>query len=76
MTNPILNALGRNNGMFNRIAEIKQIINGQPADVLYNRLMQTNPGFSQFVQQNKGKSAEQIAIEHGVDPSIIQQILK
>lgn len=78
MTNPILNALNgsRNGNLLGRLAEIKQVINGQPIDAVYNRLLQTNPQFQQFVKQNQGKSIEQLACEFGVDPNMLQNVLR
>lgn len=41
---------------------------GDPA-ALAQQMMQSNPQFRQFVEQNKGKSPDQIAREHGFDLS-------
>lgn len=78
MQNPILQLLNsqQNNSMVSRMSEIKQLISGQPVPVLYNRMLQQNPQFAQFVQQNQGKSVEQIAQEYGVDPAELQNLLR
>lgn len=39
---------------------------GDPA-ALAQQMMESNPQFRQFVEQNKGKSPDQIAREHGFD---------
>lgn len=36
-----------------------------------SRLMQSNPQFAQFVNENRGKTPAQIAQEHGIDPSLL-----
>lgn len=83
MTNPILQALNaarpqiqNSNNLLGRVAEIRQVLNGQAPEAVFNRMLQTNPAFAQFVQQNKGKTPEQLARDYGIDPQLIQQILK
>lgn len=81
MINPImqaLNATGRqsSNNMLGRIAEIKQLLNGQAPQVVYNRMMQSNPAFANFVRQNAGKSPEQLAQEYGVDLQTLRDLLR
>lgn len=83
MRNPIMQMLNasspmaRNgNNVLGRIAEIKRAINGQPADALFNRMMHENPQFAQFVQQNQGKSPEQILRDYGLDANLLQSILR
>lgn len=81
MGNPILAALNamapgvqRGNNMLSRLMEVKQMLGGQGAEVTFNRMVQSNPQFSQFVQSCRGKSAEQIAQENGLDLNLIRQI--
>lgn len=38
-------------------------------------MMQTNPQFKIFVEQNKGKSVEQIAKEHNIDMNLLKQFM-
>lgn len=46
--------------------------NGNPT-VLFNSMMQTNPQFREFVNDNRGKSPQQIAQEHGIDlPAVMR----
>lgn len=40
--------------------------NGNPGAVA-QQMMESNPQFRRFVEQNRGKSPEQVAKEHGVD---------
>lgn len=34
---------------------------------MFSNMLNSNPQFRQFVEENKGKSPEQIAKEHGID---------
>lgn len=45
-----------------------QAARGNPVGV-FNQLVQSNPRFAEFVADNRGKSPQQIAREHGVDLS-------
>lgn len=53
---------------------ISMLKSGNPEQIAMN-LMQRNPQFKSFVEQNKGKTAEQIASENGIDLSMIQNLL-
>lgn len=83
MLNPILQALNgqnpsprTNNSILGRLSEIRQVMAGQPVQVVYNRLLQTNPQFAQFVRQNQGKSIEQLAAEFGINPADLQALFR
>lgn len=79
MANPILQMLGsmrQGNSLVGRVAEVRRMLNGQGPEVLFNRMMQNNPAFAQFVQENKGKSPEQLAQEYGIDLRQIMQAFK
>lgn len=45
---------------------VQQAAKGDPA-ALYGQMMQNDPRFRQFVEENRGKTPEQIASEHGID---------
>lgn len=47
------------------------MMNGNP-DELYKQLMANNPQFKSFVEQNAGKTPEQIAKEHGINPDLLK----
>lgn len=70
MVNPILQTLNKQNNVINQITDLKNMMNGNPG-AMYERMMQTNPQFADFVKSNRGKSAEQIAQDYGIDPSIL-----
>lgn len=72
--NPILRNLPNNN-IFSQIANIRQLVNGDPS-AAFSNMMQTNPQFRQFVEANKGKTPEQIASEHGIDFNQVKQFLR
>lgn len=69
--NPILQAIMPNNGLNNLVNAIK----GDPQGI-YDEMMRTNPQFKQFVEQNKNKSPEQIASEHGIDLKAIRGFMR
>lgn len=79
MQNPILQMLGRNNANNTNSTNILQLIkslrSGNPQGV-FNQMMRENPQFAQFVEQNKGKPADQIARDYNVDISVIKQFLR
>lgn len=43
---------------------------------LMEKMMEANPQFAAFVNQNKGKSPEQIARENGIDFNMVQKMFK
>ena len=49
------------------LSDIMQQMRTMTPEGLAQRMMSENPQFRQFVEQNQGKSPEQIAREHGVD---------
>ena len=71
--NPILSRI--NNQQNNLLNLASQIKNGNP-NVLYQQMLNNNPQFRQFVEQNKGKTIEQIANENGIDVNALMQIIK
>lgn len=51
------------------------LMKGDP-NMLFNKMMQSNPQFAQFVDENKGKSPEQIANHYGINLAQIGQYLR
>lgn len=74
--NPLFQMMGNNvpnaNPMLNIIKMLKS---GNPAQIGAS-LMQQNPQFAAFMQQNKGKTPEQVAKENGIDMGQIMGMLK
>jgi hemoglobin-like flavoprotein len=64
------------NNPINKITNLVNLMRGKNVDAMYNMMMQNNPQFANFVNQNKGKSAEQIANENGIDFNAIKQFLR
>lgn len=60
--------------MINTINMLKAILAGQNPDILFKQMVNNNPQFRHFVEENKGKSPEQIAKEHGINPDLIKRI--
>ena len=58
--------------LLSQIASIKNMLEGKNADELYYSMLQNNPQFKAFVEQNKGKSIEQIAKENGINPQLLK----
>lgn len=52
---------------------IQALMNPQKA---YEEMIKTNPQFKKFVEDNQGKSVEQIAKENGIDPKLISSFIK
>lgn len=73
MKNPILQAINgnKNNSILNLMSMLRS---GNP-DAIFNQMMQTNPRFRQFVEENQNKSVEQIAHENGIDMNTINQLI-
>jgi len=54
---------------------VNQIKNGNP-EAMFRQMIQSNPQFKQFVEQNKGKSPEQIASENGLDLNMLKSLFR
>ena len=57
-----------------RISQIKGMMGGNPGAFVM-QFARTNPQFAAFVQQNQGKSIEQIASENGVDMGAVMRAM-
>lgn len=71
--NPILQNLQSSQGnLLSRISQIKTMFEGRNADEIYADMIKNNQQFRSFVEQNKGKTAEQIAEEYGINLSLLK----
>ena len=71
--NPILQQMAKpNNDLIGFLSGLKQ---GNP-NAIMNQLMQNNPQFRSFVQQNQGLNAGQIAQKYGIDINRLNGLLK
>lgn len=77
--NPILQQMGRlamgNNPVLNTLSQIKNMARANPA-AYANMLAQKNPQFAQFMRENQGLNATQIAQKYGIDPSKLGDLLR
>ena len=71
--NPILSAL--NQQTQNPLTQIKNLLSGKNPDAVFSDLLQNNPQFRSFVEQNKNKTPEQIAKENGLNIEQIKAML-
>lgn len=67
MVNPILEILNRNK------ATSSMPMPSNPNE-LFNNLIQTNPQFAKFVDENKHRTPEEIAKAYGVNPTILKHL--
>ena len=77
--NPLMASMGPMNNMrqmMQMVNGIKQMMNGQNPDTVMKLFAQKNPQFAQFLQDNQGKSPEQIARDYGLDWNMVQNFLK
>lgn len=75
--NPILQSLAtkRMSNQNNIMGLVASLKNGNP-DAMFAQMMNTNPQFKAFVENNKGKTPEQIARENGIDTSVLSQFMR
>lgn len=57
-----------------QMAQLRSMLQGDSSAMMAN-LMQTNPQFAQFVQQNQGKSPQEAFEAYGYDFSQVMDIL-
>ena len=77
--NPLMASMGPMNNirqMMQMVNGIKQMMNGQSPDTVMKLFAQKNPQFAQFLQDNQGKSPQQIAQDYGLDWNMVQGFLK
>lgn len=67
--------LSGNNPMMQRAQMIKNALSGKNPDDVYNQLYNTNPQFQKFVNDTKGKTIEDIAMEYDIDLDILKQFM-
>ncbi len=71
--NPILQQIARpQNNMLDMLSGLKQ----QNPNIIMQQMMQNNPQFRSFVQQNQGLNAGQIAQKYGVDINKLNSLLR
>lgn len=79
--NPIINQLAQRssilpqNNMLSQLTNLKAMLGKNPNEAM-QQMLSNNPRFRQFVEENKGKSTEQIAREHGIDINEVLKLLR
>ena len=77
--NPLMASMGPMNNMrqmMQMVNGIKQMMNGQNPDTVMKMFAQKNPQLAQFLQDNQGKSPQQIAQDYGLDWGMVHGFLK
>lgn len=76
--NPLMIAMQGANSPMNKMGQVANVLkmlrSGNPEQIA-QQMMQSNPQFRQFVEQNKGKTPEQVAREHGIDLSQFKSMM-
>ena len=62
------------NSLLKKIDTVRRLAGGDP-QAAYNQLLESNPKFKKFIEDNQGKTPEQVAQENGLDYSVIMGIL-
>lgn len=73
--NPLMQMMGNSSQNNSMLSMIKMLKSGNPQQIA-QAMMQQNPQFAAFMQQNKGKTPEQVAKENGIDMGQIMGMLK
>lgn len=62
--------------MMGQLKQMMGMLRGQDPQQVARNLMQRNPQFAAFVQQNQGKTVEQIAGEYGINLDLVRSIMR
>ena len=62
--------------MMGQLKQMVNMIRGQDPQQVAMLMAQRNPQFAAFLQQNKGKTPEQIASENGIDMDLVRELLR
>lgn len=71
----MLNGNNQQNQNLQKIQMIKGLMSGKNPQDLYNYMLNTNPQFKQFVNDNKDKSIEDIALAYDIDLNLIKKFM-
>ena len=71
-------AMPQNNplAMMGQLKQMVGMLKGQNPQQVAQLMAQRNPQFAAFLQQNQGKSPEQIAKENGIDMNLVRELLR
>lgn len=66
---------GNRNQNPNKIQMLKNLLSGKNPDEVYNYMLKNNPQFRQFVNDNRNKSIEDIALAYDIDINLLKQFM-
>lgn len=73
--NPLMQSVSQQVGGGMNVYKVMQMLKGRNPQDVFNQMMQSNPAFRSFYEQNKGKTPEQVAQEHGIDLSQFKNMM-
>ena len=73
--NPLMQSVGQQMGSGMNVYKVMQMLRGRNPQEVFNQMMQSNPAFRSFYEQNKDKTPEQVAKEHGIDLSQFKNMM-
>ena len=76
--NPLMQAMQVANNPMNKMSQaanlMKMLRSGNPSRIA-QQLMKNNPQFRQFIEDNKEKTPQQVAQEHGINLSQLNKMM-
>lgn len=62
--------------MMGQLRQMVGMLKGQNPQQVAQLMAQRNPQFAAFLQQNQGKSPEQIAADYGIDMNMVRDLMR
>ena len=62
--------------MMGQLKQMVGMLRGQNPQQVAQMMAQRNPQFAAFVQQNQGKTVDQIAAENGIDMGFVRELMR
>lgn len=62
--------------MMGQIRQTLGMLRGQDPRQVALQMAQRNPQFAAFMQQNQGKTVDQIAAENGIDMNFVRELMR
>ena len=71
-------AMPQNNpmAMMGQLKQMVGMLRGQNPQQVALQMAQRNPQFAAFMQQNQGKTVDQIAAENGIDMNFVRELMR
>ena len=61
--------------LIQKLNMFKSLMSGKNPQDVYNYMLSNNPQFRQFIEENKGKSLEDIALAYDIDLDLIKKFM-